>query len=202
MDAELSHRTLLKHDEVMAASMAVRSRAISVNWLVALLAAGLIASIEAGHLAAFWFVQRLPFPVMFAIGPALPTVIPALFAFIVVALVGSIQSWAVRRAYLRNFARLDIPTEIDALFEVLPEGLRLSTDRIMIQPKWSSIDTIERGTAGWVISADHLTFLIPRQGFADEAAERSFLAALVGRLSGKARERSVDAVKFASASEG
>ena len=201
MEADLSHRTLLRHDEVMAASMAVRSRSISVNWVLALLMVGLVAAVWAGHLAAFWFVQQLPFGLMFAVGPSLPTSIPALFAFFVVVLIGSIQNWAIRRAYLRNFTRLGIPTEVDALYEILPEGLRLRTDRITLLPKWQTIDSIEPSKAGWVLAADHLTFFIPRERFADRAAERAFLAALVDRLSDKARARSGEAAKFVAASE-
>ena len=198
MAVPLQHRALLKHDEVMKASMATRSRAISANWLALMLAAGLIAAIELGHLFAFWSVQRLPFEVMFAIGPSLPTVIPALFALIVVLLVGSVQNWAVRRAYLKNFARLDIPTEIDAVFEILPEGLKLSTERITIFPKWTAVDTVELADNGWVLSADHLTFLLPRDSFADRDEERAFLAALLEHLTPKARERSPKAVVFAA----
>ena len=198
MDAAIAHRALLKHDEVMKASMAARSRTVSVWWVALLLAVGLILAIELGHSFAFWFVQRLPFEAMFAIGPSLPTTIPALFALVAVILVGIAQNWAVRRAYLKNFQRLSIPTEIEATFEILPEGLRLSTDRISIFPKWRAVDTIESGDTGWVLSADQLTFLIPRESFANRDAERAFIAALVDRLMPEARERSPAAVKFAA----
>ena len=197
MDATPTHRALIKHDEVMKASMAARSRAISANWLALILALGLIFAIEWGHLFAFWFVQRLPFEVMFAIGTTLPTVIPALFALFVVVLVGSLQNWAVRRAYLKNFIRLGIPTEIEATFEILPEGLRLSTERIAIFPKWHAVDTVEWAATGWVLSADQLTFLLPRESFADQEAERSFISAVLERLTPEARERSPKAVRFA-----
>ena len=121
MEAAFTHRALIKHDEVMKASMAARSRAISVYWLALLLAAGLVFAIEWGHLFAFWLLQQLPFEVMFVIGTSLPTVIPALFALVAVILVGSVQNWAIRRAYLKNFKRLAIPTEIEATFEILPK---------------------------------------------------------------------------------
>ena len=194
MDAALAHRALLKHDEVMQASMASRSRPISVTWLFVVLAVGLVIALEAGHWFAFWFVQQLPFPAMFAVGTSLPTAIPALFALIVVMVVGSLQNRAIRRAYLRNFPKLGIPTEIEAQFEILPEGLRLTTDRITIFPKWQAIDRVERLALGWVLSADQLTFLIPHASFADEAAERSFIGALAAKLSPEARERSAEAV--------
>ena len=202
MEAAFTHRALIKHDEVMKASMAARSRAISVYWLALLLAAGLVFAIERGHLFAFWFVQQLPFEVMFVIGTSLPTVIPALFALVAVILVGSVQNRAVRRAYLKNFKRLAIPTEIEACFEVLPEGLRLSTDRITIFPKWIAVDTVEWAATGWVLSADQLTFLVPRASFADEEAERAFVAAVFERLTPEARERSPKAATFAATSVG
>jgi hypothetical protein len=196
MPAPLQHRALLRHDEVMKAIMAARSRAVSATWLGLMLGAGLLAAVWAGPLFAFWFVQQLPFAVMFAIGPSLPTVITALLALIAVMIVGSFQNWAIRRAYLRNFVKLGIPAEIEALFEILPEGLRLSTDRITIVPKWQAVDTVERADSGWVLSADHLTFLIPRASFPDSAAERAFLAAVIDNLSPEAKARSAEAVAF------
>ena len=49
--------------------------------------------------------------------------------------------------------------------------LRVSTERITIFPKWGAVDSVEHHALGWVLSADQLTFLIPRDSFADEAAE-------------------------------
>lgn len=80
MDAALAHRALLKHDEVMKASMASRSRLVSITWIGVVLGVGLVLAVKLGHLFVFWLVQQLPFGAMFAIGASLPTVIPALFA--------------------------------------------------------------------------------------------------------------------------
>jgi hypothetical protein len=198
MEAGLAHRTVLRHRQVIAAAMAARSRPVSLHWLSAGLFLGLAAAVWAGHAVTFWFVQQLPFAWMFAIGTYLPTLIPATFAFVVVAVVGTFQNRAVARAYLSNFERLGIPEEIEALYEILPDGLRLSTDRITIFPRWHAVDTVERGADGWVVSADHLTFLVPRDSFADETAERVFVAALVDHLSDEARHRSNATVAFAS----
>lgn len=198
METALTHRTVLRHDEVIAASMASRSRTVSLHGLSVALFLGLVAAVWAGHALAFWFVQQLPFAWMFAVGSYLPTVIPALLAFAVVTIAGAFQGRAVSRAYLGNFDRLGIPREIEAQFEILPDGFRLSTSRITIFPRWHAVDTVERGTHGWVVSADQLTFLLPRDGFADEAAERRFLAALVDHLPDEARARSTGAVGFAA----
>ncbi len=197
MIAPHEHRATLSHRRVIAAAMAARSRSVSVHWLSTALFVGLLAAVWFGHFATFWTVQQLPFAWMFAIGTYLPTLIPAVLAYLVVALVASVQNRAISRAYLANFAALGIPQEIEARFEVLPEGLRVSTERITIFPRWAAVDTIERGADGWVISADQLTFLIPHDSFADQAAAQSFVAAIVSHLTEGARERSPEAVKFA-----
>jgi hypothetical protein len=196
MTAPLEHRATLNHRRVMAAAMAARSRPIPVHWLSAALFAGLLAAVWLGHLVTFWAVQQLPFEWMFAIGTYLPTLIPALLAYLAVALVASGQDRVIRRGYLANFTRLGIAQEFEARFEVLPEGLRLTTERITIFPRWEAVDTVERGADGWVLSADHLTFLIPHDSFADEAAARAFVAAILEHLTEAARERSAEAVAF------
>lgn len=200
MSEPVIHRAILKHREVMAAAMAVRSRAISLPWLYVVLILGLLLAVWAGHLFAFWFVQQLPFEWMFAIGAYLPTVIPALFAWFAVVLVARIQNRAIGRAYLRNMAKLGIPLEGEVLYEVLPEGLRLTSDRITIFPRWEAVDTLERVPQGWALSADQLTFLIPRDSFDDEAAEKALIAAIFERMSRPAQERSRGAASFAAAS--
>jgi hypothetical protein len=194
----VTHRALLKHREVLAAALAARSRSIALYWISTALFLGLVVAVWAGGLVTFWFVQQLPFEWMFAIGPTLPTVVTALFAYLVVALVSWGQNWAIGRGYMRNFKRLGIPLEIDALYEVLPEGLRLTTDRMTIFPRWHAIDTVEQVKQGWALSADQLTFLLPRESFADETTERLVIAAIVENLTEPARERSPTAVAFAT----
>jgi hypothetical protein len=198
MSEPVAHRAVLKHRQVLAAAMSARSRLISLNWLLAALFAGLLLAVWASGPFSFWLVQQLPFEWMFTLGPHLPTFIAALFAYFVVVLAAWVQNHAMPRAYLRNFTRLGIPLEIEALYEVLPEGLRLTTGRITLIPRWQSIDTVEKVEQGWVISADQLTFLLPRESFTDEAAERALIAAILERLSEPALERSRTAVEFAA----
>ena len=195
------HRAVLKHRQVLAAALAARSRPLSLYWLVAGLIVGLLLAVEAGHLVAFWLVQQLSFGWMFALGPYLPTFVAALFAYLVVVMVSWVQNRAIGRAYLRNFTQLGIPLEVDALYEVLPDGLRLTTDRSTIIQRWHSIDTVERVPQGWVVSADQLTFLLPRESFTDEAVERAVIAAILEKLSEPALERSRAAAAFAAGEE-
>jgi hypothetical protein len=199
MSEPVSHRALLTHPQVMAAAIKAHARARPSPWIyTVVLLAALVLAVWAGHLLGFQLVQELPFEWMFAVGVYVPTVVPALLAFAGVALAGWFYNALARRTYLRQFKALGIPLEIDALFEILPDELRLTTDRIVIAPKWAAVDTVENGAAGWVISADHLTFLVPHDSFAGKDAERAFVAALVAHLTEAARARSAEAVAFAA----
>jgi len=201
MPAPLEHRAVLKHRQVLAAAQAARSRPISLNWLAVALLVGLYLAVWTGGLFAFWLVQRLPFDAMFAFGPYLPTLTIAVFAYGVVVLTSAVQNRVIHQAYLRNFTRLGIPLEVEALYEILPEGLRLTTDRVILFPRWHAIDTVERVPQGWVISGDQLTYLLPRESFADETTERALIAAIVEKLTDPARERSPEAVAFVAAQQ-
>lgn len=196
----VTHRARLTHDRVMAASIAAHSRPLpSVWWKVLALFVALAAAISIGHTTAFSLVQMLPFEWMFTVGPWVPTVVPALFCLAAVLFVDSLFQWNVGRAYLKNFDRIGIPREIDATYDILPEGLRLTTPRVTIFPKWGTIDTIEDVGDGWAISADHQTFFLPRDSFGGVEDERRFLRALVAHLGDLARSRSPFAIAFAEA---
>jgi hypothetical protein len=147
---------------------------------------------------AFLLVQRMPFAWMFAVGIYLPTILMTLFGLLGIVLVTWAYSHAVRRKLLREFARVGIPMEIEGLYEILPEGLRLTTERIQIFPRWEAVDTIERVGAGWTLSADQLTFFLPAASFTDENAQRAFVAAILSHMSEPARARSRKAVEFAA----
>jgi hypothetical protein len=201
MSEPVSHRAQLTHPRVMAAAIKAHARGRpSVRIYFVVLLAILVVAVWSGHLLAFQFVQQMPFEWMFAVGVYMPTLVVALMAVIAASLAGAFYNAIVNRAYLRKFKVLGIPLEIDALYEILPDELRLTTDRIVIAPKWAAVDTVENGAAGWVISADHLTFLVPHDSFADKDAERAFVAALVAHLTEAARERSAEAVAFAAES--
>lgn len=195
----IAHRATLAHDEVMSAAIASRARRPhSALWYYAGLALALFAASYAAGPLAFMLVQQLPISWMFAVGPYLPTIVLALAGLTGVGLVAWAYLGAARRKLLREFARLGIPLEIEGLYEVLPDGLRLTTERIQIFPRWAAIDTIEPVRHGWALSADQLTFLLPSASFAEEGEERAFLAAIVERLDDAARERSGAAVRFAA----
>lgn len=200
MNDPVSHRALLSHDRVMAAAIAAKARSMPSRWWYYLaLILALSLAIWLGHFAAFMVIQRLPFDWMFAIGRYVPVVVPALVGLCAVIVVDAIFQRLAQRAYLRNFDRLDIPRTIEATFEILPAGLRVTTPRITILPKWATIDTVERVDDGWVISADQLTFLAPHGSFAGPEDERRFVRALVAPLGDAARKRSPMAVAFAEA---
>lgn len=199
MSEATAHPVLLSHDQVMSAATASRARQqLSVLWYFAGVGLALVVASGLSGPLAFALVQQMPVSWMFAIGPYLPTMLLALIGLAGIGLATSAYSHAVRRKLLREFAHLGIPLEREGLYEILPEGLRLTTDRIQIFPRWEAIDTLERVKFGWALSADQLTFLLPSQSFTDEAGERAFIAAILAHMSEAARERSRMAVQFAA----
>lgn len=193
-------QVLLRHSEVMGAALRSSSRVRGGGtWFTAILLVLLCLAVWAGHLATFWLVQRLPFAAMFALGPYLPVVIPALFALFCLKLAIDVEQWRAQRAYLSVLAARGIPLERTGTYHVTAEALVLRTERIDLSPRWEAIDQVERGAKGWVISADQLHLLIPFADFADPETERGLLAAITARMTPDARTRSREAIEFASA---
>lgn len=191
-------KVLLRHSEVMAAAIASNSRAGGSSvWFGVLLFALLFAAIWLGHLVAFWSVQQLPFEAMFALGPYLPVAIPAAFGLLAAYLALAIEQRRRENAYQRSLAAVGVPLEREGVYEVTEEALVLTTERMLLAPRWAAIDTVERGAFGWVLSADQLHFLIPYADFPGVDAQRPLLAAITARMMPEARARSRDAVEFA-----
>ena len=189
---------VLKHEQVMAAALASNSRGRGGGlWFTLALTASLCLAIWLGGLLTFWGVQQLPFPVMFAIGTWLSLLVPAMLCVVAVKLMLDFEQRRAGRAYLARLAAIGSPLERTGTYAVTPEALVLTTERMVIAPRWHAIDTLERGADGWVLSADQLHFLIPFAAFASEPAQRLLLAAITARMTPEARARSRDAVEFA-----
>ena len=56
----------------------------------------------------------------------------------------------------------------------------------------SAIQEVIRAPEHWLLQVDTITIILPRRAFADEAAERPFLGAILERMAAEARERSVE----------
>lgn len=158
----------------------------------------LMLAIWLGHLASFYLVQRLPFSLMFMFGPCLPVFIPALFCVVALFIGNQLEQARSAKSYLKHLARIGSPLERDGTYEITDEALVLTTERMVLAPRWNAIDTIERGEVGWVVSADQLHFLIPYDAFASADAQRPLLSAITSRLTPEARARSREAVDFAA----
>lgn len=193
----------LRHDEVMAAALASKSRGRGVGDLLAWITFPLLcAAIWLGHITSFMLVQRLPFPVMVALGPWLPVLIPAVFSLFAVAVALQTEQWRAGRAFLQAMKARGVPLERDGTYHVNDEALVLETARTTLSARWGTIDTLERHDFGWIVSADQLHYLIPFAAFTDEGQQRSFLAAVTSRMTAEARARSRDAVEFAEHTPG
>ena len=79
-----------------------------------------------------------------------------------------------------------------------PDGLAVSSARGRSTTAWTSIHEVFRVGEYWIVAADLSAVTIPRRVFADERAERDFVAAILGRIQDTARERSGEAAAFAA----
>ncbi|MGX7952254.1 hypothetical protein ACWPM1_06760 [Tsuneonella sp. HG249] len=191
-------RVILRHAEVMASAMGSTSRYRGGGaWFSYGLLLLLVLAVWIGHLAAFWLAQQLPFPAMFALGPWLPTVLPAILCLIAVKLAIDFEQRRANRAYLARLAAIDSPVEHEGTYEVTPDALVLTTERMVLAPRWHAINRLERGEHGWVLSADQLHFLVPFAAFLSPEEQRRLLASITERLTPDARSRSREAVEFA-----
>jgi len=198
MSEPVSHRARLSYPRLTAATIeATRHDSRSGLFYVALVLAVLVLAVWLGHMIAFRLAQELPLEWMFSVGPYLPTIVPVVLAFAGLLIVGRMQRAFEARKIWAEAKAHGIPLEFDALYELHPDELRMSSDRAAIAHKWATVDAITDTTHGWVISANCLMCLIPHDSFADVADERAFVAALVAHLTDAARARSAYAVTFA-----
>jgi hypothetical protein len=197
MAAPIQHRARFSYPRTAAAVAETLGRDRRFELFYACLVAALIYfGIWAGHLLAFWLAQQMPFELIFVVGPDLPTMVPALLAFVGLLIAGWVHRAYDHRRVRRNFAVHEIPLEFDALYELLPDELRMSSGRVAIAHKWAAVDLIAKATDGWIISANCLTCLIPRDSFADEATEREFVTSVLAHMTDAARQNSAEAIAF------
>ena len=183
----------LEHDRVIAAAIAARGRRqLSGWWLYPLLFTANLIGVWQGGLASFYLVQYLPFDAMYRFGGTITLVVPALLCMALSILALALFEAINRRIFLKSMAGAGAPMELDAIYEIRPEGLKLVSDRIEIFPRWPAVDTVTRVGKDWVLQAEQLTFFVPGNSFADGDDERDFLHELRSRLSPHALERSPD----------
>ena len=181
----------LAHDQVIAAAMAARGRGrISGWWLYPILLGANLIGVWQGGLAAFYIVQYLPFEAMYRFGGAIVVVLPALLCMALSILAMALFEAIGRKVFLKSMATAGVPMEIDAVYQILPEGLKLVSDRIEILPRWQAIDTVAKVGESWVLQAEQLTFLIPGDSFADADVERGFMREVRAQLSPETLDRS------------
>jgi hypothetical protein len=198
MSTGLSLRVTLSHARVTAAAgELVRRSWPSSFWYWVCLALALYGAIELGYILAFMLVQLLPFPVMFAIGTMLPDILPVLLALMAVMVANVLYDRAVWRAIARKLRRDGVPDSMEVLYEVLEDGLRLTSARTEVLYRGGAIGEVAKVKDGWVVASDTGAMFVPSAGFDDMDAERAFVTALLALLSREARARSADAVRFA-----
>lgn len=97
------------------------------------------------------------------------------------------------RRYLLGMYRRGMPAEVTASYRVADAGFEVDTSRIRYSVRWPSILELVPTEASLLVVVDSTTFVVPRAAFADAAALRRFVTALLDRMTPQARDRSVEA---------
>ena len=129
----------------------------------------------------------------------------AIFLELLGTVLGYAIGWnlAVRRhakKFLAGVKARGSPEALTFTYAIEPDGLAVSSERIAHRLPWAAILELIRAPEHWVVQVDTLSVILPRRAFADEAAERAFIGAVLDRMAPEARDRSGEAVAFAAGS--
>lgn len=106
------------------------------------------------------------------------------------------------RRYLLGMYRRGMPAGLAARYRIADDAFEVETGRILYRVNWGSVLEVMPTAASWLIMVDTTTFVLPKSAFADEDAQRRFVAALLAHVSAQARERSEEARDFAAQATG
>ncbi len=106
---------------------------------------------------------------------------------------------------LRNFkkrlAERETPNPLPVDIEINTDTLRIAIGGIDHRIKWNAVSEVLEIGPYWVVLAEATPFFIPKRFFGDEQQERTFVTALMQRMSSPARARSTEANEFANGGE-
>jgi hypothetical protein len=97
----------------------------------------------------------------------------------------------------RTLASRGIATAFPLRLEVTDEALVYELGDVRQIAQWRSITEVVRVKEYWIVIAQATPFFAPRRFFANEQAERRFVADVLAHMPPEARERSTGAADFA-----
>ena len=186
------------HDALREAPHAI-ARTVGSQWFMLWMVlggtvAGLLvpALIISPLMALLWQLN----PVLAVAAAPLPTVL-----LVFGALIGYDQGsrWAMRThqaRFLANLHERGTPSRLTTQFSLAEDALEIAHERTAYRVAYAAISQIVRGPNSWLLQVDLTSFCLPIRAFADDAAQREFIADLLRRITPEARRRSEDALAF------
>ena len=188
----------LTADEVSRAAAEVHAPAQSMHWLyLVAVTIGFVTAYHVGPILSFMLSQYLPMSTMVAAHPILSLVLSLTIMLFFIKWSNAGYMRLAQRRQRRELADRGMPSELPVRYEVLVDGLRLTTARSEHLIRWHSISELAQVSAGWFVVSDIVGYFVPRIAFADAEVEKAFAAALLARMDEAARARSTAARDFA-----
>ncbi len=107
-----------------------------------------------------------------------------------------------RGLLIARFRRLmtakGIPLDLALRIEITDAALVYELGGVNHTAKWSAVTELFEKRGYWIFLVQSTPYYAPQRFFADQASEKTFVAAALARMSEAARQQSPDAVHFAS----
>ena len=106
--------------------------------------------------------------------------------------VGTLFLWSryARTLLPKAWMARGVPANSTATYRVEAEGLVIAGGNSETRLFWPGISQIAPGNESWLLIGPGLAYFLPKRFFADQAAERAFLAACFEKLTPEAQTRS------------
>jgi hypothetical protein len=98
--------------------------------------------------------------------------------------------------FRRNLMRRGMPNPVLTEYEVTPEAFICRSEGMEYRANWNVVTDLFKLGPYWVALAQAIPLVLPSRFFADGAAERAFVAAMLEHMEPSARDRSAQALEF------
>ena len=103
--------------------------------------------------------------------------------------------WRCRKTLMAR----GVPADLAVRWDVTDQSVRYQVGDVTTEAAWRAVTEIFHDKGWWIVMAQGTPMFAADRFFADDAAQRAFVAEVLSHLSDEARTRSAAAVKFVEA---
>lgn len=114
---------------------------------------------------------------------------------LVLVAIGGFYAWMTycRRMVPAAWARRGVPLEMKTTYRTEAEGLVINGPLMEVRLAWNGLSQIAPGNEAWLFIGPGIAYFLPTRLFSDKAAERTFLADCLRRMTPDAQALSREA---------